>query len=174
MENVIKEIDAQTLKKGLESGELIAIDVREPLEYHQEHISRAQLFSLSQFDPRSLPEPAGKKIVFYCQMGRRSAIAAQKWASEIGASEVYCLKGGINSWKGLGMSTVVDSATSLKIEKQSYILSGAIILVALLLSVFISNWFLLIPAVIAIILVVSGAANHSYLSFLLSRLPWNR
>jgi rhodanese-related sulfurtransferase len=174
MDVVIKEIDPSTLKKGLESGELIAIDVREPLEYHEEHISRAQLFPLSQFEPKQLPDPAGKRLVFYCQMGRRSHIAAGKWGGIVGANEILCLKGGLNSWKREGLSTVIDSNTSAKIERQTYLLSGIIILLAILLGIMFSEWVLILPGAIAILLIISGIAGHSYLSFLLSRLPWNR
>jgi rhodanese-related sulfurtransferase len=174
MEVVIKELDAPSLKKGLESGEIAAIDVREPLEYHEEHISRAQLFPLSQFDARQLPDPAGKRLVFYCQMGRRSHIAAAKWGTLMGATEVQCLKGGLNSWKKEGLTTVVDSNTSAKIERQTYLLSGLMILLALLFAGIVSDWFLLFPGAIAVLLVISGIVGHSYLSFLLSKLPWNR
>lgn len=174
METVVKEIDAVVLKKGLESGELIAIDVREPLEYHEEHISRAQLFSLSQFEPKQLPDPAGKRLVFYCQMGRRSSIAALKWIEQTKSDEVTCLRGGLNAWKREGLSTVVDSNMSVKIERQSYVSSGILILLSLLLSVLVSSWFLLISFVLALLLITSGIVGHSYLSFLLSKLPWNR
>ncbi len=174
MDATIKEIEPSLLKKGLDNGEIVLIDVREHLEYTEEHISRAQLFPMSNFEPRTLPDPAGKTLVFYCQMGRRSANAAVKWANFNGASEVLCLKGGLNYWKDQGLPTVLDSKTSVKIEEQTYILSGIIILAALLAALLISDWSLLIPGAIAILLIISGIVGHSYISFLLSKLPWNR
>ena len=174
MDATIKEIDPMTLKKGLDAGEIVLIDVREHLEYTEEHISRALLFPLSHLDPRHLPDPAGKTLVFYCQMGRRSANAAQKWAKHAGAAEAYSMKGGLKYWKEQGLPTVTDNTASVKVEEQTYILSGIVILLALALSYFVSQWFLLFPGAIAIFLIVSGVMGHSYLSFLLSKLPWNR
>lgn len=174
MEPAVKEIDPLYLKKGLDKGEIILIDVREHLEYEEEHISRAQLFPLSHFDPKQLPDPADKKLVFYCQMGRRSATAALKWAKYVGAIEAYSMKGGLKFWKEQELPTVTDNTASVKVEEQTYILTGLMILIALALSFFISNWFLLIPGAISILLIISGIAGHSYLSFLLSKLPWNR
>jgi len=174
MEAAIKEIDPLTLKKGLDAGEIILIDVREHLEYEEEHISRAQLFPISHFEPRHLPDPAGKTLVFYCQMGRRSVNAATKWAKYAGVPEGFSMKGGLKYWKEQGLPTVTDNTASVKVEEQTYILSGIIILIALVLNQLFSDWFLIIPAAIAILLIVSGIAGHSYLSFLLSKLPWNR
>ncbi len=174
MDCTIKEIEPSVLKKGLDSGEIILIDVREHLEYIEEHISRAQLFPMSHFEPRLLPDPTGKTLVFYCQIGRRSSNAAAKWANYSGANEAFCLKGGLYHWKDQGLPTVVDTKASVKIEEQTYILSGFIILTALLMALLISDWFLVIPAFIALLLVISGFVGHSYLSFLLSKLPWNR
>lgn len=174
MEPTLKEIDSSFLKKGLDAGEIVLIDVRGHLEYCEEHISRAQLFPLSHFEPRSLPDPVGKMLVFYCQMGRRSVNAALKWAKYAGVAEVHSLKGGINLWKEQGFPTVVDSKMAVKVEEQTYLLSGLTILATLLLAQFISDWFLLAPAAIAILLIISGIAGHSYLAFLLSKLPWNK
>jgi rhodanese-related sulfurtransferase len=174
MDVTIKEIDPLTLKKGLDKGEIILIDVREHLEYEEEHVSRAQLFPISHFDPRHLPDPAGKTLVFYCQMGRRSLNAAQKWAKYAGMAEAFSMKGGLKNWKDQGLPTVTDNTASVKVEEQTYILSGLVILIALVLNYFFSEWFLIIPGAIAILLIVSGIAGHSYLSFLLSKLPWNR
>ncbi|MBA2727250.1 MAG: rhodanese-like domain-containing protein [Parachlamydiaceae bacterium] len=174
MEASIKEIDPLTLKKELDGGEIILIDVREHLEYEEEHISRAQLFPISNFEPRQLPDPAGKTLVFYCQMGRRSTNAALKWAKHVGAAEAFSMKGGLKNWKDQGLPTVTDNKASVKVEEQTYILSGIVILVALVLNQLFSEWFLVIPTAIAILLIISGIAGHSYLSFLLSKLPWNR
>ncbi len=174
MEATVKEIDPLALKKGLDAGEIILIDVREHLEYEEEHISRAQLFPISNFEPRQLPDPLGKTLVFYCQMGRRSANAAQKWAKHAGVGEALSMKGGLKNWKDQGLPTVTDTTASVKVEEQTYILSGVMILIALLLNQIISDWFLLIPGAIAILLIVSGIAGHSYLAFMLSKLPWNR
>lgn len=174
MNVLVKEVEPLEVKRWHDEGEIILIDVRELLEYNEEHLAKAHLFPLSHFKPELLPDPAGKKLLFYCHLGRRSAIAALKWAEQAGESEGYSLKGGIAAWKACGLQTVADSTISGKIERQTYILSGLLVLIGLALAVFISDWFLLIPALIAMLLVMSGLLGHSLYSFLLSMLPWNR
>lgn len=174
MDVTVKEIPAIDVKKMLDSGEIILIDVREPLEYTEEHLAKAQLFPLSHFRPEALPDPTGKRLLFYCHLGRRSAMAALKWAEHSAVNEVYSLKGGIAAWKETGLPTVVDSVTSSKIERQTYVLSGLLILSGLTLALIVSEWFLAIPTIIAMLLIMSGAIGHSLFSFLLSMLPWNR
>ena len=170
----LKEIEAASLKQLLDKGEVLLIDVREPLEYKEEHISKAQLFPTSSFDPRTIPDPVGKKLVFYCHLGRRSANAAIKWAEHTGTHEIYSLKGGLESWKEERFPTVADKETSSNVESQTYIWSGSLILLGIVLSLLISQWFLIIPGIVALTLVFSGLVGHCYLSWLLSKLPYNR
>jgi rhodanese-related sulfurtransferase len=174
MSLLIKEIEPQEVKKMHDAGELVLIDVREPLEYNEEHLAKAQLFPISHLKPDQLPDPAGKKLLFYCHLGRRSAVAAAKWAECTGESEVYSLKGGISAWKKAGLPVVADSDISGKIERQTYTLSGILVLLGLVLAVYLSDWFLLMPAFVGVLLVISGIGGHSLFSFLLSMLPWNR
>lgn len=171
---LLKEIQPMEVKKMLDAGEIILIDVREPLEYTEEHLAKAQLFPLSQFRPEALPDPAGKKLLFYCRLGRRSAMAALKWGEHSGVNEVYALKSGIEAWKQAGLPILADKVTSNKIENQTYVFSGLVIILGIILSLSVSEWFLILPALAGLLLIISGAIGHSLFSFLLSMLPWNR
>ena len=170
----IKEIEASEVRKWHEAGEIVLVDVRELLEYNEEHLAKAHLFPMSNFKPELLPDPIGKKLLFYCQLGLRSSGAALKWAEYAGVNEAFCLKGGVAAWKNCGFSTVHDSATSRRIESQTYALSGILVLTGIICALFISNWFLLLPAAVAVLLVLSGIMGHCLFSFFLSMFPWNR
>lgn len=174
MSKLIKEVEAAEVKKWHETGEIVLIDVRELLEYNEEHLAKAHLFPLSHFKPELLPDPIGKKLLFYCQLGLRSSGAALKWAEYAGVNEAYCLKGGVAAWKNCGFSTVHDSATSKRIENQSYALSALLVLAGVICTVFVSQWFLLLPVVVSILLILSAIMGHSLFSFFLSMFPWNR
>jgi rhodanese-related sulfurtransferase len=174
MNPFLKEIEPVEAKKWQDAGEVVLIDVRELMEYNEEHIAKAHLFPISTFKPDLIPDPAGKKLLFYCHLGRRSANAAVKWGEYAAAHEVYSLKGGIVAWKKSGLPIVIDSAISNRIERQAYSLSGFLVLLGVILAFFISEWFLILPVAIAILLIISGILGHSLLSFLLSMLPWNR
>jgi rhodanese-related sulfurtransferase len=43
--------------------------------------------------------PAGKKLIVFCQSGKRSQLAAAKLAEQ-GYRSVFSLSGGLNSWLG--------------------------------------------------------------------------
>lgn len=170
----LRELEPHEVKKMHDAGEVVLIDVREPLEYNEEHLAKALLFPSSHFKSEQLPDLPGKKLFFYCHLGRRSAVTAQKWAEHTGNNEAYSLKGGIAAWKEAGFPTVIDSVTGDKIERQTYLMSGISVLAGVVLAYFVSDWFLLIPLVISFLLIIAGTSGSSPLSFLLSMLPWNR
>ena len=79
----IPDVEATTLKRWLEQGEALLIDVREPSEYAAEHIPEAQLLPLSTFNPTRVSQEAGKKVVLHCVMGMRSAQADRSCSTPV-------------------------------------------------------------------------------------------
>lgn len=92
--NPIKQIDAATLNK--EKAKYYLIDVRQPEEYRQGHISGAKLIPLRQLATRTQELPAGREIVCICHSGSRSRSAAKK-LSAAGFKAVN-LRGGMIAW----------------------------------------------------------------------------
>ena len=115
-----------------------------------------------------------KKIVFYCLSGKRSASAGMRWADHTGVKEAYCLKGGLESWKKMGLPTVVNLDAERKVEHQAYILAGFLAIAGSLLAALVSDWFLIVPMLTGLLLMFSGFAGHCYIAYLLSKLPYNR
>ena len=81
---------------------IVLIDVREPNEYAQVHIPGAVLVPLSQFDPHTLPDAGGKRIVFHCGIGGRSAKAVAA-CERAGVSIDSHMRGGIQAWIAAGL-----------------------------------------------------------------------
>ena len=94
----IKSMDPMTLKKRLEEGSVILIDVREPNEHAREHIEGAKLVPLSRFQVENFAGLRDKTAVFHCQSGGRTTANAQLLASK-GFRDAYQLGGGIVAWK---------------------------------------------------------------------------
>jgi rhodanese-related sulfurtransferase len=92
--NPIKQIDAAALNK--EKAKYFLIDVRQPQEYQQGHISGAKLIPLRQLATRMQELPAGREIVCVCHSGNRSKSAARK-LSAAGFKAVN-LRGGMIAW----------------------------------------------------------------------------
>lgn len=75
------------------------IDVREPHEFKNGHITGATNIPLSQLGSRLDQIPQEKTLFLYCQSGMRSKQAATKLIRE-GHTQVAHLRGGFMSWKG--------------------------------------------------------------------------
>jgi rhodanese-related sulfurtransferase len=169
----IQDVEATTLKRWLEQGEALLIDVREPPEYAAEHIPEAQLLPLSIFDPTRVSQEAGKKVVLHCVMGMRSAQAGQKLL-DAGFMTVYNFRGGVQAWKDAGYATVRGQRTPLSLQRQVQIASGCLVLLGTLLGVLVSPWFLLLSGGVGAGLVYAGLSGTCGMATLLARLPYNQ
>ncbi len=98
----LQELDAETTKAMLDSGEAILIDCREPAEHAREHIPGVPLIPMSTFDLDRLKNLAsGKKVILHCASGIRSARIAEALHGA-GVANVAHLKGGLPTWRAAG------------------------------------------------------------------------
>lgn len=92
------EIDCETLSQVLEADTTpLIIDVRTPDEHQREHIAPSRLLDSGLVDALGLLDRR-TPLLFYCDNGRRSQRAAQRYVEQ-GFSNVAVLKGGLNAWK---------------------------------------------------------------------------
>ena len=94
----------QDVAKGIAEGRYLLVDVREPNEVAAEAYPDAVVVPLSSFDPKLIPDPAGKQVVFACRSGKRSVTASQA-AQMAGLPYNKHLAGGILGWKAAGLPT---------------------------------------------------------------------
>jgi len=78
-------------------GTYVILDVRQPAEYEEAHITGAKLIPLPQLHDSIKKLDLEQPIITYCAVGGRSRVAAQL-LSGAGFKEVYNLKGGIKAW----------------------------------------------------------------------------
>jgi len=100
----LKSIDAVSLKKRLDEGKAILIDVREAHEHAREHIEGSRLAPLSRFQLEEFGADRDKTAVFYCHSGGRTGFNAGLLLSK-GFRDAYHLSGGILAWKAAGLPT---------------------------------------------------------------------
>lgn len=94
----LKPVDATTVKKWLDAGDTVLVDIREPNEHAQEHIPGSHLVPLSELDRHDLRTLGQKKVIFHCKGGMRTTANAGR----LGAScegELFEMTGGIEGWK---------------------------------------------------------------------------
>jgi rhodanese-related sulfurtransferase len=93
----VADLTLDEVKRGLEDGSILLIDVREPQEFAAGHIPNSVSHPLSGFDPAALPTANGKRIVFSCAAGMRS-VRAIELAQGAGLDLREHYKGGFKEW----------------------------------------------------------------------------
>jgi rhodanese-related sulfurtransferase len=169
----IRSVNAKTLKEWLDKGEAVLIDVREPEENEKDAIPGTILIPLQQLTVEKLVPYAGKKIVFHCRSGKRSANACLKIVEKSPNLEVYTLEGGINSWKENGLASTCSSSVKISIDRQVHIAVGGLILFFILLGYLAHPAFFMFSGLISIGLILSGISGKCWLALALMKMPWN-
>ena len=168
----VQNVDPKTVKKWIDQGEAILIDVREHVEHDLESIPFADHHPLSSFDPAKIPTQE-KRCVFLCAAGVRSDKAAKIWIDYHQADEAYNLTGGIYSWVDNGFKTVRNHRKSLEVQKRGFRLSGVLVLLSAVLSFF-NPLFSFLTAFVGFGLLFLGDKGVAALPWMLSRFPLNR
>ncbi len=104
MSNRVHDLTPDEVSRGMEEGKYLLVDVREPNEVAAEAYPGGIVVPLSSFDPRDIPDPAGKEVVFACRSGKRS-VTASLAAQAAGLPYDKHLAGGIIGWKAAGLPT---------------------------------------------------------------------
>ncbi|HEY3062799.1 MAG TPA: rhodanese-like domain-containing protein [Chloroflexota bacterium] len=86
------------------SGELTVVDVREEWEYAKDHIPNATLIPLRKIIAQPEAAITADNVVFVCEVGQRSGVAAEL-AAAVGKKHVFNLEGGMQAWRGAGLPT---------------------------------------------------------------------
>lgn len=166
------------VKRWLDSGECILIDVREPDEHAREHIAGATLLPLSRFDPQYAVAMAsgGRKIVIHCKSGRRSADACRMSASLAAAGHVVVsMSGGIEAWKKEGLAVKVNtSVAGISVIRQVQLVIGCCVVAGSALAWFVDNRWVGVPAFFGAGLIFAGATGTCALATVIGWMPWNR
>jgi rhodanese-related sulfurtransferase len=102
--NTVHDLAPDEVAKGIAEGKILLVDVREPGETAVERYPEAVYLPLSAFDPAAIPDPAGRQVVFACQVGKRS-VTASLMAQSAGLPYDSHLAGGMIAWKSLGLPT---------------------------------------------------------------------
>ena len=95
------EIDPRDAHPLLEGGEALALDVREPHEWHVGHIADALHIPLGELGARLEELPRGRRIVAVCRSGARSGSVVHA-LRDLGF-DVVNLVGGLQRWHASGL-----------------------------------------------------------------------
>jgi rhodanese-related sulfurtransferase len=170
---MLKPLPALDLKRTLDRGEAVLIDVRETDEHAREHIIGARLAPLSAIDAHDFDRDHDKIAVFHCRSGMRTQANAAKLLA-IGFRDAYCLQGGIEAWKAAGLPVHTNRKAPLEIMRQVQIAAGSLVLLGVALGWLVSPVFYALSAFVGAGLTFAGASGWCGMAHLLKAMPWNR
>lgn len=170
---MVEVIDAKQLQDKLMSGAVYLVDVRTPAEHRGAAIKGSVLLPLDQLSAEQLPEQ-DLPVVFYCRLGRRSMVAAERVQAQRTSWKILSLEGGIEAWKAAGCPVESQSRDVLPVDRQTQITIGAIVLLGTLLGIFVHAGFLLLPLFMGAGLIFAGVSGWCGLAKLLAVMPWNQ
>lgn len=169
----LKPIKPEDLKRQLDRGDAILIDVRETEEHAREHILGARLAPLSAIDAHDFDRDHSKAAVFHCRSGMRTQANAAKLLAH-GFAEAYYLDGGLEAWKAAGLPVHANTKAPLEIMRQVQITAGLLILSGVALGWFVNPGFYALSAFVGAGLTFAGATGWCGMAMLLKSMPWNR
>ena len=170
----IKNINSETLKKWLENGEAVVVDVREPAEHEAEKISGANLVPLATICKKSLPQCSDKKLVLHCRSGKRSQSACEKLLKEDPDLEIYNLEGGISAWTASGCEVKNSGKFFLPLDRQVQLTIGFSVLIGSVLGYLVSPKFFLLSGFFGTGLIFAGLSGYCGLAVFMAKMPWNK
>ena len=100
----VTDLAPEDVSRGMAEGRYLLVDVREPNEVAAEAYPGAVVVPLSSFDPKAIPDPGAKQVVFACRSGKRS-VTASLAAQAAGLAHDKHLAGGMLAWKAAGLPT---------------------------------------------------------------------
>ncbi len=93
-------MEADAVVKGLESGEVQVIDVRDDREWEAGRVPGARHVLLAELPAKSGSIDRATSVVFVCRGGSRSAMAAEAFRTS--GYDAYNLSGGLVAWAEAG------------------------------------------------------------------------
>ena len=100
-EEPFRRIQPDEARSLIDSGQVTVVDVREPWEYEKDHIAGAKLIPLARIISAPGDQIKDDHVVFVCEVGQRSGVAAEVAAS-LGFENLYNLEGGMTAWRQHG------------------------------------------------------------------------
>lgn len=161
------------LAAALEAGDCQLIDVREPVEHAESHVSGAKLIPLGQIEARCGELDKSRPVMVMCQAGKRGAAAADKLRA-LGFGDVRNLEGGILAWKSAGLPCAAGARIVMPLMRQTQVTIGFFVLLGALLAAYVDPRWVWLCAFFGAGLLFAGLSGFCGLAMVLAKMPWNR
>lgn len=170
-----RHCDVTTLRERLAGPDAPRIlDVRTPAEFRSAHIPGSYNVPLDTLKEHrdELRRHLDEDVVLVCRTGQRAAQAEDVLRS-VGLPGLRILEGGIVAWQEEDDAAVNRGRQTWELERQVRLVAGAIVALAVLLSVVVEplKW---VGFAVGAGLVFAALTNTCAMGMLLARMPWNR
>lgn len=149
----------------------IIVDVRVPGEHKAERIPSTLNIPLDKLDTFKEELQKYENVYVHCETGGRSGDACKK-LEDMAMDTWINVDGGIAEWKLQGLPTISGKAMSM--QRQVMIAAGALVVLGVLLSFFVTNGFVFLALFVGAGLIFAGITNNCGMAVLLRKAPWNR
>ncbi|AEE26754.1 rhodanese-like domain-containing protein [Francisella hispaniensis] len=169
--NKVEKISVKQFLDLQKKEKVKLIDIRTPAEHSRECIDCAENILVDDiYDADIKPDEV---VVLHCQSGNRTNQAASKVVG-LNAKKVYLLDGGINAWKQHKQPTQKNLKEPLPIMRQVQIIVGFLVLLGVVLSFTVSQYFAILSGFFGAGLLFAGLTGTCGLAVMLEFLPYNK
>ncbi|APC91142.1 MULTISPECIES: rhodanese-like domain-containing protein [Francisella] len=169
--NKVEKISVKQFLDLQQKEKVKLIDIRTPAEHSRECIDCAENILVDDLYDADIK--ADEVVVLHCQSGNRTNQAASKVAG-LNAKKVYLLDGGLNAWKQYKQPTQKNVKEPLPIMRQVQIIVGFMVLLGVVLSFTVSQYFAILSGFFGAGLLFAGLTGTCGLAVMLEFLPYNR
>lgn len=169
----MSECTVLTLSEKLGKEDFHLVDVREYAEFAGGRVSGAKLVPLGELETRHAELDHTKPIYVMCRTGRRST-EAQKKLKALGFTNVVNVAGGFEAWKKQDLPFERDENAPWSLERQVRFAAGLLVLLGVVLSLAVHQYFIAVSAFVGAGLTFAGATDWCGMAMILAKMPWNR
>ena len=168
----IEFVTAQQVKERLDSGGWEILDVRRPDEYIAVRAMPSLNIPLDSLASQVDRLTGDKKWIVSCRSGVRATTAAGMLLA--GGMQNFCVaKDSLNGWLKQKYP-VIREKVPMSLERQVRTVAGSLVAIGILLAIFISKWFLIIPLFVGCGLIFAGLTDSCMMGEMLMKLPYNK
>lgn len=168
-------IDAfkQVLDAEKNNDSIDFINVCEPAEYKEKHITGVRSVPLGTLESH-LGEFTSKQTVYvHCRSGNRGKQAIEKLMAAGVTAELINVEGGITAWDEAGHPT--NSFTNrIPLMRQVLLAAGLLILIGFIGAYTVHEYFAYLIPIVGAGLTFSGLTGWCGMAMVLSKMPWNK
>lgn len=172
-------INASELFKQHAPEDLCLVDVRTAAEVRGEALPGIITMPLDELDADKLQAVIDRRsqgeqpIYLICQSGKRAQLAADKLAGKL-RQPLIIVDGGMNAIKQTGINYLQSHEPIISLERQVRIVSGALIILGIVLGFIVHAGFFGLSAFVGAGLMFSGITDSCAMGMMIAKAPWNK